>query len=164
VHKRSLVQKVVRALEETGNPNALSSHEEAFPYPLTLLQEAVVGLDPEAVALLLERGADPGFPGRSGVPPLHYLVADPYRRAYRVPDGRAEEIFALLVAFGADPRAKDRFGFTLEDRIREAIGFYRYAPLTPPLDRVRRLEGFLERVRRAEEAARERLLRGLGRL
>jgi len=154
---RPVAEEVARVLRETGSPDALVPDDSLPPGKLTLLQKAVVHLDPEAVALLLESGADPGLRGRTGFPPLHYLVVNHYGKAYRVPDERGEDILALFLAHGADIEARDEGGRTLRDHIRSAIRFYREMPFTFSLELAHSLEAFLRKVKRAEGFARERL-------
>ena len=69
----------------------------------TALHLAAFFAQPEAVALLLDRGADPGLAARntSRVTPLHSAVA-----------GRNLEVVRLLLMHGADANARQQGGWT----------------------------------------------------
>jgi len=93
--------KLEKYLAAGGDPNA------KVPAPYGALLHKYTYGTPREVKLLLEAGADPKIPDAYGNPTLLRFGAAEF------------EILDALIAHGADPTEKDRFGRTLLDRMLE---------------------------------------------
>lgn len=113
---------MIRFLEQSG-----ASVNETDKNGVTPLHRAVRFRSPEAVALLLEFGADlSATDKKSGSTPLHRAVTNTGAPATAGKKDHAIQIVKILLGYGADPKAKNRKGlapidYAKNDELRAAL-------------------------------------------